>query len=154
MRCHRMVILSLLSTIGYAATPTPVAAQSIAALPMPPPYAPPPPSKPGIREIVASWYGNAFAGRLTTSGEPFDPQRLTAASITVPLGSVVKVENPENGHSVQVRINDCGPYVLGRSLDLSLGAAQKVGIVRQGVARLKVTPIKIPPNADAERCSR
>jgi rare lipoprotein A len=103
---------------------------------------------------MASWYGRGFAGRPTTSGEPFDPHRLTAASITVPLGSVVKVENPRNGRSVRVRINDCGPYVLGRSLDLSLRAAQTIGITRQGVARLKVTSIKISPDADAARCIR
>ena len=105
-------------------------------------------------EVIASWYGSAFAGQLTTSGERFDPHRLTAASITVPLGSIVKVKNPSNGRSVMVRINDCGPYVVGRTLDLSLRAAQKIGIVRQGVARLTVTPIKIPEDADYDRCSR
>jgi rare lipoprotein A len=64
----------------------------------------------------------------------------------------VEVENPKNGRSVKVRINDCGPYVHGRSLDLSRGAAQKIGIDRQGVARLKIIPIHIPP--DDDRCSQ
>jgi len=66
----------------------------------------------------------------------------------------VKIENPKNRRSVRVRINDCGPYVLGRTLDLSLRAAQNIGITRQGVARLKVTPIKTPPDADRDRCIR
>jgi rare lipoprotein A len=103
---------------------------------------------------MASWYGSEFAGRSTTSGEPFNPNRLTAASITLPLGSVVNVENPRNGRSVKVRINDCGPFVVGRSLDLSLRAAQTIGITRQGVVRVKVTAVKIPSDADTDRCIR
>jgi rare lipoprotein A len=113
-----------------------------------------PSTKPAVYEVIASWYGPAFAGRPTTSGELFNPHRLTAASLAVPLGSVVKVENPRNGRSVKVRINDCGPYVVGRGMDLSLRAAQTIGIVRQGVARLTVTPIKIPPDANGARCMR
>ena len=104
--------------------------------------------------MTASWYGSEFAGRPTTSGEPFDPRRLTAGSITLPLGSVVKVENPKNGRSVRVRINDCGPFACDRSFDLSLRAAQKIGISHQGVARVKFTTVKIPPDADVDRCSR
>ena len=154
MRCHQVLIFSLPLTIGGAVTATPVASPPIAALRMPAIYAPPPPPKPAILEVMASWYGRGLAGRLTTSGEPFDPHRLTAASTSIPPGSVVKVENPKNGRSVRVRINDCGPYVLGRSLDLSLRAAQTIGITRQGVTRLKVTSIKIPPDADAARCIR
>ena len=77
-------------------------------------------------------------GRTTSSGERFDPNALTAASRTLPLGTVVTVTNPENGRSVMVRINDRGPFVGGRSLDLSRRAAQKLGITQKGVARLKV----------------
>jgi rare lipoprotein A len=64
----------------------------------------------------------------------------------------VKLENPENRRSVKVRINDCGPFVRGRSIDLSLRAAQKIGITRQGVARLKVTQVALPRNSDPDRC--
>ncbi len=111
MRCHQVLIISLTLTIGgCAASATPVASPPIAALPMPVIYAPPQPPKPTVHEVTTSWYGNEFAGRPTTSGEPFNPRRLTAASITLPLGSVVKVENPKNGRSVRVRINDCGPF--------------------------------------------
>ena len=157
MRCHQSVLLSVLLAIGGSGLiPAPVASQAVAVKPMPavfaslaPPITAP---KPVIHEVLASWYGPGFAGRITTSGEPFNPRRLTAASVTVPLGSVVRVENPKNGRSVSVRINDCGPFVRGRNLDLSFRAAQKIGITHEGVARLRVTRIKMPPRADADRC--
>jgi rare lipoprotein A (peptidoglycan hydrolase) len=155
MRCYQVIILSLPLMIGgCAVTPTPVASPPITALPTPAIYAPPPPPKPAVHEVIASWYGRGFAGRPTTSGEPFDPHRLTAASITVPLGSVVKVENPKNGRSVRVRINDCGPFAPGRSLDLSLRAAQTLGITHQGVAPVNITTVNTPPDADVDRCNQ
>ena len=80
-----------------------------------------------------------MAGRKTTSGEIFNPRALTAASRALPIGSVVKVTNPQNGKSVSVRINDRGPFVPGRSLDLSRRAAEKLGIIHMGVASVKVT---------------
>jgi hypothetical protein len=125
----------------------------VAPVPPPPPasplitYTPPQPPKPPGHVVKASWYGNELAGRPTTSGERFDPNRLTAASKTLPLGSIVKVENPRNGRSVTVRINDCGPFVRDRSLDLSRGAARKIGITHQGVARVKLTTLESPPDA-------
>ena len=79
-----------------------------------------------------------MAGRLTASGERFDPDDLTAASKTFPIGSTVRVTNPKTGKSVIVRINDRGPHVRGRSLDLSKRAAEELGITDKGVARLKV----------------
>jgi rare lipoprotein A len=99
--------------------------------------------------VKASWYGPGFTGRRTSSGERFNPNLMTAASKTLPLGSVVRVTNPRNGHSVKVRINDCGPFVRGRSLDLSHRAAERLGIARAGVARVKVTRISTPPGADS-----
>jgi rare lipoprotein A len=164
MRCHPVMILSLPLTIGGCAVsappvaPPPLTAPSIAAPPVAAPLMPtisPPPQPPKPTVYArASWYGREFAGRRTTSGETYNPGRLTAASVTLPLGSVVKVENPENGRSVSVRINDCGPLVRGRSLDLSRRAAQKIGITHRGVAHVKVTLIKIPSGADGDRCSR
>jgi rare lipoprotein A len=151
MRCYQVVILSVQLMIGRCAvTPTRVVSPPITALQAI--YAPPPPRRPASHEVIASWYGRRFAGRPTTSGEHFDPHRLTAASITVPLGSIVKVQNPKNGRSVRVRINDCGPFAPGRSLDLSLRAAQKIGITHQGVARVNIATVKTPPNADVDRC--
>lgn len=141
--------LALLLTLpGCATRVTPVAPSS-----HPVNYAPPPqPSKPAAKVVKASWYETEFAGRPTTSGERFNPNRMTAASKTLPLGSVVKVENPGNGRSVTVRINDCGPFVRGRSLDLSKRAAQKIGITHEGTARVKLTTLEAP--ADGVSCAR
>jgi rare lipoprotein A len=97
---------------------------------------------PGV--VTASWYGPGFSGHRTSSGERFDPNRLTAASRTLPLGSVVHVTNLSNGHSVNVRINDRGPFVRGRSLDLSHRAAQKIGLTAKGLGRVKVTLVRHP----------
>jgi rare lipoprotein A (peptidoglycan hydrolase) len=109
----------------------------------PPPgsyYAPPTPDNyRGARTEVASWYGPGFAGRRTSSGETYNPEGLTAASKTLPLGSHVRVTNPDTGRSVVVRINDRGPFVQGRSLDLSHGAAQRIGLTGKGVGRVQVT---------------
>jgi len=99
---------------------------------------PPPPRQP--KPELASWYGPGFNGRLTTTGERFNENAMTAASKTLPLGSRVVVTNPENGRSVEVRINDRGPHVRGRTLDLSKRAAQKLGITRKGVAPVEITP--------------
>jgi len=102
--------------------------------------------------VNASWYGSEFAGRRTANGERFDPNQMTAASKTLPLGSVVRVTNPHNGKSVDVRINDRGPYVSGRSIDLSRGAARKIGMTRSGVARVKIKKLRTraePGNLDA-----
>jgi rare lipoprotein A len=96
----------------------------------------------GPTQVVnASWYGPGYAGRRTASGARFDPNRLTAASKTLPLGSRVRVTNPANGKSAQVKITDRGPTVHGRELDLSPAAAQKLGITRGGVAPVEITPL-------------
>ena len=75
---------------------------------------------------VASWYGAGFAGKKTASSEVFNPEKLTAASRDLPLGSHVLVTNLNNGRSVRVKINDCGPYVDGRDIDLSRKAARRL----------------------------
>ena len=102
-------------------------------------YVPPPQNYKGSRTEVASWYGPGFAGRRTSNGETYNPEGLTAASKTLPLGSHVRVMNPDTGKSVVVRINDRGPFVRGRSLDLSHGAAQRIGLTGKGVGRVQVT---------------
>ena len=103
-------------------------------------YAPSAENYRGTRTEVASWYGPGFAGRRTSTGETYNPEGLTAASKTLPLGSHVRVLNPDTGRSVVVRINDRGPFVRGRSLDLSHGAAQQIGLTGKGVGRVQVTP--------------
>ena len=87
---------------------------------------------------VASWYGPGFHGRLTASGERFDQNDLTAAHRNLPLGSEVRVTNLENGRTVTVEINDRGPYVKNRVLDLSKAAARRLGIIENGVAKVRI----------------
>ena len=87
---------------------------------------------------VASWYGPGFHGKRTASGERFDQNDLTAAHRKLPLGSEVKVTNLENGRAITVEINDRGPYVKGRVIDLSKAAARRLGIVDDGVAKVRI----------------
>lgn len=86
----------------------------------------------------ASWYGGKFHGRTTANGERYDMNELTAAHKTLPFGTKVRVTNERNGKAVVVRINDRGPFVGKRVIDLSRGAAQAVGMLGQGVARVKL----------------
>ena len=112
------------SSVPYAvAPPTPTASQTRAN-----------PSK----AVRASYQGDAYAGHRTADGERYDPDALTAASKTLPLGSSVIVTNPSTGRSVKVRINDRGPNVRGRSLDLSKRAAEELGMTNKGVTRVTV----------------
>ena len=94
---------------------------------------------PRSRIATASWYGPGFNGRRTASGEVFHQNDLTAASRTLPLGSHVRVTNLVNGRSVVVRINDRGPYVSGRSIDLSRSSAERIGMAHQGVGTVKIS---------------
>jgi rare lipoprotein A len=87
---------------------------------------------------LASWYGGAFHGRRTASGEIFDMDALTAAHRTLPLATVVRVSNLDNGRSVTVRINDRGPFTGNRVIDLSRAGARALGFARQGTARVRV----------------
>jgi rare lipoprotein A len=86
----------------------------------------------------ASWYGGKFHGRYTASGEIYDMNKLTAAHKTLPFGTMVKVINTENGKSIVVKINDRGPFVEGRIIDLSRAAAEKIGMLKTGIAKVIV----------------
>lgn len=92
--------------------------------------------------VHASYYGDEFAWRKTASGERYDPRKLSAAHRTLPLGTRLKVTNLHNGRSVLVTINDRGPYVSPRELDLSLGAARKLGMLRRGIARVRIERVE------------
>jgi rare lipoprotein A len=93
----------------------------------------------------ASFYANFFAGKLMANGNRMDPQTSNAASRTLPLGTTAKVTNLETGKSAVVTIQDRGPYVDGRIVDLSPATAQEIGITkRQGIAKVAVTPIAVP----------
>lgn len=87
---------------------------------------------------IASWYGDPFHGRPTATGETYDQNAISAAHKTLPLPSTVRVTNLENGRVLQVRVNDRGPFVHGRIIDLSRRAAQLLGFENQGVARVRV----------------
>lgn len=87
---------------------------------------------------VASWYGPGFHGKQTANGEIYDQNELTAAHKTLPLPSIVRVTNLENGRSLIVRVNDRGPYAHGRIIDMSKRSAELLGFKRQGVAKVRV----------------
>ena len=93
--------------------------------------------------MKASWYGPKFHGKLTANGEIYDQMALTAAHKTLKFGTLLKVTNPKNGRAVIVRINDRGPYVVGRDLDLSKGAAIELGMLKKGVVKVKIEEIAL-----------
>ena len=90
----------------------------------------------------ASWYGEQFHGRKTASGERFDMHAATCAHRRLPFGSLVRVTNLRNGKSATCRVSDRGPFVAGRIIDVSKGVADKLGMIRSGVARVHITVIK------------
>lgn len=96
------------------------------------------PSYLGETEMVTSWYGAYFQGKLTASRVPFDLSKMTAAHRYLPLGTRLELTNPINNKQVVVEVNDRGPYVDGRDLDISYMAAKKLGMTRTGVRKLKV----------------
>jgi len=98
----------------------------------------------------ASWYR---MGKVTASGEPMDAGRLAAAHRTLPFGSKVKVENLSNGRSVVVRINDRGPFIGGRIIDVTEGAARQLGMIRSGVANVRVTLVEGSGAVGGRACS-
>lgn len=93
---------------------------------------------------IASWYGAHWQGHKTASGKRFDTRKLTAAHRNLPLNTRVRVTNLENGRSVIVLINDRGPYVDGRVIDLSTAAARHIGIVKKGVAPVQIDIVGKP----------
>jgi rare lipoprotein A len=94
---------------------------------------------------IASWYGEAFHGNPTASGEIYDMYGMSAAHRIMPLGSMIRVTHLENGRTVQVKVNDRGPFVRGRVLDLSYGAALALDMVRQGTAPVRFQVVGVPP---------
>lgn len=106
----------------------------------PPETSPPPARKPAAVDVHtgrASWYGRAHEGRLTASGERFDADAMTAAHRTLPFGTWLLVENVANGRTVKVRVNDRGPTLRGRVLDVSHAAARALGVTGEGVFEIR-----------------
>jgi len=97
-----------------------------------------------VWECMTSWYGEDFDGQPTADGETYDMYGDTAAHPTLPLGSIVRVVNPRNHRSQIVRINDRGPYVQGRELDVSYEVARKLGFEERGTAKVRLELLKVP----------
>lgn len=93
------------------------------------------------KQGVASWYGKDFHGKKTSNGETYNMYGISAAHKTLPMGTHVEVRNLENGRSIRLTINDRGPFVAGRIIDLSYGAAKKLDVVKLGTARVEVVAI-------------
>jgi rare lipoprotein A len=123
----RIVTLALLMVVAYGCRTT---------TPNPQPI-------PETLNGVASWYGEEFAGRTTANGEIFDPALLTAAHRTLPFGTVLDITNPKTRQTVRVRVNDRGPYIGGRVIDLSYAAAQKIGLIEPGVGNVQIAVVRI-----------
>ncbi|HSD68510.1 MAG TPA: septal ring lytic transglycosylase RlpA family protein [Woeseiaceae bacterium] len=113
------------------------------------------PSSYGYRERgVASWYGDKFHGRATSSQEPYDMHAMTAAHKTLPLPTYVEVRNLRNNKSVIVRVNDRGPFVDNRIIDLSYSAARQLDLIRDGTGLVEVTAISFDPQPESDQASR
>jgi rare lipoprotein A len=137
----------LMAVLGLAGTLCGCAMLGSRTPPPPPPAThplPPPPSIIG----VASWYGPGFNGKHTASGEIYHQEDLTAASTTLPLGTLALVTNLQNGRKVEVRINDRGPFAKGRRIDLSHRAAAALGILDPGTARVRIEVIRAVPHQE------
>ncbi|MBW1987985.1 MAG: septal ring lytic transglycosylase RlpA family protein [Deltaproteobacteria bacterium] len=107
-------------------------------------YTPLPHARGFVQEGIASWYGNPFHGRKTSSGEVYDMHLMTCAHKTLPFGTLLRVDNLDNGRSCQVRVNDRGPFAKGRILDLSFAAAKELGMTGPGTARVRITALAAP----------
>ncbi len=92
----------------------------------------------------ASWYGRKFHGKKTASGERFNKQNFTGAHKLLPFGTIIRVTNLRNGKDVYVRINDRGPFVTGRIVDISRAAAEAIGFRKRGVAKVRVEVVSLP----------
>jgi rare lipoprotein A len=136
---HGLMIALLIVGLGAAQGPNNSEASSLPTSPV---------TKPGIRHQIgktqpyqigtASWYGEYFDGKPTASGEDYDMYDMTAAHPTLPLGSYVRVTNLRNGRAVVVKVNDRGPVVPGRIIDLSYGAAQVLRFEQRGLQRVRL----------------
>ncbi|WP_114520228.1 septal ring lytic transglycosylase RlpA family protein [Altererythrobacter sp. ZODW24] len=123
-----------------------VAADAVDITTITPPIEVAPKPEVGVRRTlgtgVASYYGKRFAGRKTANGERFNPRHMTAAHKTLPFGSKVRVTNPRNGKSVIVRINDRGPFIRGRHIDLSRAAAERIGLIQRGHGKVEMALLR------------
>ena len=133
-----------LGAAGMWPKPPALLRNQVVVVPLEPPPPTPPDEKPTPPRMlrkqtgVASWYGDEWQGRITASGKPFDERKLTAAHRSLPLNSRARVTNLETGRSVEVTIIDRGPYIEDRVIDLSKAAAMKLGMVKEGLAPVRI----------------
>jgi rare lipoprotein A len=113
---------------------------------VPPPVSPTP-APDTVERGLASWYGKEFDGLPTASGETFRPEKISAAHRMLPLGTVVDVTNEKNGKSIRVKINDRGPFIAGRIVDLSKAAAAEIGSVLDGVVPVTLRVVTLGDNS-------
>jgi rare lipoprotein A len=128
LKHSRPVVVSVLMFIAYGCTSTSAPQQT---------------TLPQVLHGVASWYGEEFAGRTTANGEIFDPLLLTAAHRTLPFGTVADITNPRTGQTVRVRVNDRGPYIGNRIIDLSYAAARQIGLIEPGVGEVDINVVTL-----------
>ena len=153
-RCSNLALVAVAAIFEAATFGIKIQAATLDQLTPPEPQAParlavianPPLDRSGKRRIgKASFYAQMFAGRKMANGNRMDPQDRNAASRTLPLGTTAKVTNLKTGKSAVVRIDDRGPYVEGRIVDLSPATAREIGITpREGVTKVEVAPITVP----------
>ncbi len=148
-RLTRLALLVLVSAVAASCASSRHGTPPPASRPVPPGQT----AKGWSEEGLASWYGgnDGFEGKPTASGEIYDSSKMTAAHRDLPLGTVVDVADLDTGKSVQVRINDRGPFVQGRIIDLSHAAAQQIEMIGPGVARVRI--VVVAPGVEVEPVS-
>ncbi len=129
-----LAVLLLAAGLATGACSTKPSASALLRQDFPPPRL----TSRGTEIGIASWYGPGFDGKLTANGERFNRHGMTAAHRTLPFGSILDVTDLDTGRSVRVRVNDRGPYIQGRVLDLSYGAAKRLGMIQKGTARVEI----------------
>jgi hypothetical protein len=134
------------TSVGKVSNP-PQAATSLEEVTPPSTSQPSPANQPkplAVWECVTSWYGEEFDGQPTATGETYDMYAITAAHPTLPLGSIIRVVNVRNHRSQVVRINDRGPYIVGRELDVSYEVARRLGFDQRGLAKVRLELLEVP----------
>jgi rare lipoprotein A len=151
VRCHLISLSALLALAACKASPRYPAVRPYSPAASPTASASNLPGKAAVVSLEgayqvgpASYYAHKFHGRQTANGEIFDMYGMSAAHRELPLGTIIRVTHVGNGRSLELKVNDRGPFIPGRVLDLSLGAAQRLDMVEEGVATVRIDIVKEP----------
>jgi rare lipoprotein A (peptidoglycan hydrolase) len=140
------------TTAGRMSSPSPtVVSQNVPLYPQLKTDANGQPKPLAVWECTSSWYGDDFDGQPTATGETYDMYATTAAHPTLPMGSIVRVVNTRNHRSQVVRINDRGPYIEGRELDVSYEVARRLGFDQRGTAKVRLELLEVPTRPASPR---